>query len=62
MEGGPGIFRLFNGKHRNLQGAYWQLPFRIGIRPLGVDASSGKVFAVNNDGIYSANWQMRYIA
>jgi len=40
-----GGFRLFNGKHRNLQGTYWQLPFRVGIRPILVNATSGKVFA-----------------
>ena len=54
--GGPGCFRLFNGKHGNRQGAYWQLPFRIGIRPVLVDAKRGKVLAVNNSGEYSDRW------
>ena len=56
MGGGPGCFRLFNGKHDNLKGAYWQLPFRIGIRPILVDAKKGKVLAVNDAGDYSDRW------
>lgn len=56
MDGGPGYFRLYNGKHRNRQGAYWQLPFRIGLRPVIVDANSGNVLAVNNSKEYSQRW------
>jgi hypothetical protein len=54
--GGPGIFRLYNTWQRNLRGAYWQIPYRVGIRPILVDAKTGEVYAVNDSGEYSRKW------
>jgi hypothetical protein len=57
MSGGPGVFRLYNSRRYNLTGAFWDIPYRIGIRPILIDASSGKVYAVNNEGEYSTKWE-----
>jgi len=56
MSGGPGLFRLHRSARGELDGSYWQLPYRIGIRPILVDAKNGDVYAVNDSGNYSRKW------
>lgn len=54
--GGPGVVRLYNGKYYNLEGTFWKIPYKIGIRPILVDSKSGELYAVNDKGEYSVNW------
>lgn len=54
--GGPGVARLYNGKRYNIEGSYWKLPYKIGIRPILIDASTGELYAMNNKGEYSKKW------
>jgi hypothetical protein len=55
--GGQPTVRLYDGHIYGLQGAYWKIPYRIAIRPLLIDASSGKLYAVNNEGKYATEWE-----
>lgn len=58
--GGHPTVRLCSGSLRNLQGSFWKIPYRIDIRPIIVDASSGQLYAVNNAGNYSTKWEKSF--
>jgi hypothetical protein len=58
--GGHPTVRLYDGRIFNLQGTYWKIPYTIAMRPLLIDSSSGKVYAVNNDGKYSTEWESSF--
>ena len=58
--GGPGVFRLYNGIRYNLKGAYWDIPYKIVIRPVLIDASTGQLYAINNKGEYSTKWEKSF--
>jgi hypothetical protein len=55
--GGPGVIRLFNGERYNLNGTYWNVPYRIKIRPILIEASTGEFYAMDNNGNYSKKWE-----
>lgn len=60
-KGGSSVVRLFNGPQAGgrgepLNGPYWQVPYRVGLRPILVDARNGSVLAVNDQGQYSSTW------
>lgn len=58
---GPGVFRLNHASWNNLDRACWDIPHRIdGIRPVLVDASLGRLYAVNNKGAYSTKWEKHF--
>lgn len=56
QSGGPGVFRLNNSARIDRNGTYWKIPYRVGIRPILVDANNGDVYAVNDSGEYSKRW------
>lgn len=58
--GGHPTTRLCSGSMHNLQGSFWKIPYRIDIRPLLVDASTGELYAVNNSGNYSTKWEKTF--
>lgn len=58
--GGHPTVRLLDGSIYNMHGIYWTIPYRIKIRPLLIDASSGTLYAVDNAGTYSTNWESSF--
>jgi hypothetical protein len=56
QSGGPGVFRLNNSARIDRNKTYWKTPYRVGIRPILVDANNGDVYAVNDSGEYSKRW------
>ena len=61
MAGGPGTFRLINNAVNNLTGEFWRIPYRVGIRPVLINARNGKVYAMNNRGDYSTRWEKQFV-
>ena len=56
--GGHPTVRLTNKSLENLKGNYWDIPYVVdGIRHLQIDASTGKLYALNNKGEYSTEWE-----
>lgn len=56
--GGPGVIRLYCGERRNLNGLFWNIPYRIKIIPLLIDGYNAQLYGVNREGEYSIKFSI----
>lgn len=59
--GGPGVIRLNSCWPDEVDPpsagrVFWEIPYRIGIRPVRIDADDGRVLALNDEFKYSTEW------
>ncbi len=55
-----GGVRLYDGGNIGVPGPCWRLPMRMAIRPIVVQAKSGRVYFVDDDGGYTAYWSIKH--
>lgn len=50
--GGPGVFRLNDGQRYGLEGAYWDIPYRIMVSPVLINVETGDLYTIPDDEMF----------